>query len=182
MDIERTASPAPVTLRSPGLLLRSWCAEDLGAVVEAYRDPVIRRWLCTRLETDEDAEEWLEAQHTGWATGRRMSFAVLEDGRLAAQLVVKRSEPGSPSAELGYWTAAHARGRGVAGRALETVSAWAFERFAADGLERLEILHTVGNDASCRVAEKGGFVFTELLPSGPKWDTEGHRHVRQRSG
>ncbi|MEV8566595.1 GNAT family N-acetyltransferase [Streptomyces sp. NPDC051322] len=172
---------APATAHAPGLLLRPWRADDRDAVLEAYRDPLMRRWLHNRLETGDDAAQWLEIQQDGWVTGNRMSFAVLEERQVAAQLVLKRPDPGGPSAEIGYWTAARARGRGVAGRALETVTAWAFDAFAGEGLDRLEIIHTVGNDASCRVAEKGGFALSELLPAGPKWDTEGHRHVRQPS-
>lgn len=43
----------------------------------------------------------------------------------------------SGSAEVGYWTAAQARGRGVAPRALEALTAWSLDAFRADGLERL---------------------------------------------
>ncbi|MGH1555284.1 hypothetical protein ACRAWF_35910 [Streptomyces sp. L7] len=40
---------------------------------------------------------------------------------------------------MGYWTAAHARGREWR-PALDAVSDWAFDTLAADGLERLELL------------------------------------------
>lgn len=51
-------------------------------------------------------------------------------------VVLNDATSGKPAAEVGYWTAAHARGRGVAPRALNALTNWAFDTFAADGLER----------------------------------------------
>lgn len=92
------------------------------------------------------------------------------------------SGPDSGSAEVGYWTAAPARGRGVAPLALRALGDWAFEAFAGDGLMRLELLHQVDNEASCRVAEKSGYGFAEVLPARPPWPRDGHLHVRLRAG
>jgi RimJ/RimL family protein N-acetyltransferase len=63
---------------------------------------------------------------------------------------------------------------------VDAVSAWAFSRFAAGGLARLELLHQVDNAASCRVAQKSGYVFEEVLPARPPFPRDGHRHVRRR--
>ncbi len=81
---------------------------------------------------------------------------------------------------MGYWTAAWARGRGVAPRALEALTAWAFAAFAEEGLVRLELLHQVDNVASCKVAEKSGYAFAELLDAlPPEFPLDGHLHVRE---
>jgi len=169
----------------PALLLRPWEDGDTASLVEAYRDPVLRRWTRRQVEDTEDALRWLELRRRGWAFGDRLSFAVLEDraghdsARLVADVVLKRPDLAGQSAEVGYWTAAHARGRGVAPRALEALTAWAFETFAEDGLQRLELLHQVDNAASCRVAEKSGFTFAEVLPPHPpSFPAEGHLHTR----
>ena len=55
---------------------------------------------------------------------------------------------------IGYWVAAHARGRGTCTRALRLLS-----RFALDELElqRLDLVTDPDNVASQRVAEKVGF-------------------------
>jgi RimJ/RimL family protein N-acetyltransferase len=57
-------------------------------------------------------------------------------------------------AEIGYWVAASARGRGVALRAVRLLARWAF---ADLGLFRLEILADVENPASIAVARACGF-------------------------
>jgi RimJ/RimL family protein N-acetyltransferase len=166
------------------LLLRPWCDDDVDALLAAYRDPVLLRWTRAPVTTRAQARQFLRRSRQGWAAGRRFSFAVLEPTpqgeRLVAQVVLKGVNPGQPYAEIGYWTAAPARGRGVAPRAVDTVTAWAFTRFAAGGLTRLELLHQVDNPASCRVAEKCGYVFEEVLPARPPFPRDGHRHVRRR--
>ncbi|MCW3820000.1 GNAT family N-acetyltransferase [Micromonospora sp. DR5-3] len=173
---------AAATATAPELVLRPWRADDADALLAAYRDPVLRSWTRFPVTTAADARAFLRRARQGWAAGRRFSFAVLEPGpqgeRLVANVVLKEVTPGRPDAEVGYWTAAPARGRGVAPRAVTAVSDWAFARFAAGGLTRLELLHQVDNLASCRVAEKSGYAFQEVLPAQPPFPRDGHRHVR----
>ncbi|MEU6979236.1 MULTISPECIES: GNAT family N-acetyltransferase [unclassified Streptomyces] len=170
---------------APSLVLRPWSMEDVAALVEAFRDPVLRRWTTSVVEDEADAESWVRTQETGWASGTRLSFAVLEtragadDAELVGNVALKGAAAGKPAAEVGYWTAAHARGRGVAPRALEAVTAWAFRTFGDGGLHTLELLHQVDNAASCRVAEKSGYAFDRLLPATPPaFPLDGHLHVR----
>ncbi|GAB1510001.1 GNAT family N-acetyltransferase [Actinophytocola sp. KF-1] len=110
------------------------------------------------------------SQQKGWAANTRHSFAVLDDDGLAGCVVLKRGR------EIGYWTAAHARGRDVASRAVRALATWA----RGEGASTLEIRHQVGNEASCRVAEKAGFPLRETLPATPPWPLPGHVHVRDR--
>jgi RimJ/RimL family protein N-acetyltransferase len=173
------------TATAPALILRPWCAEDVAALVELYRDPELRRWAHSRMESEDDGLRWVRAQEQGWAAGDRFAFAVHETAvdaapRLVGNVVIKDVAPGKPSAEVGYWTAARARGRGVASRALNTLTAWSFDAFRADGLECLELLHQVDNLASCRVAENNGYQFDRILPSAPpSYPLDGHLHVRR---
>ncbi|MFF3171903.1 GNAT family N-acetyltransferase [Streptomyces sp. NPDC057900] len=174
------------TPSAPALLLRPWGEVDIGPVVEAFRDPALRRGARGPMESVEDVRAWLEIQERGWITGERLAFAVLErqqgpgESRLAGSVVIRRDVSGQGPAEAGYWTAAHARGRGVAPRALEAVTRWAFESFAVDGLESINLLHQVDNPASCRVAEKARYEFRRVLPAQPPlFPGPGHLHVRQ---
>ncbi|MFH7600324.1 GNAT family N-acetyltransferase [Streptomyces racemochromogenes] len=176
----RAASPAGL----PALLLRPWREEDVPELVEACRDPAMRQWIHQRADDAAEGLRWLEAQRQGWASGVRYAFAVLEEDapasrRLVGNAVLKRPRPDAPSSEVGYWTTAHARGRGVAPRALEALTAWAFDTFAGSGLERLHLLHRRGNEASCRVARKSGYALHAPLPPSPPAHPEpGHLHVR----
>lgn len=122
---------APVVLQattpaSPARVLRPWRTEDLAALVEAYRDPALRQWANFAVDDDADGARWVQDQQRGWAAGDRFGFAVLEaqPGPARAQLVgsavLKGDASGEPAAEVGYWTAAHARGRGP--RALEALT------------------------------------------------------------
>ncbi|MFC9030066.1 GNAT family N-acetyltransferase [Streptomyces arboris] len=171
------------TLTAGTLLMRPWREEDVPALLKAYDDPAMRQWIRLPASTPEEAARWLELQYEGWASGTRFSFAVTDTargGELVGNLALKRPGPGPERAEVGYWTAAWARGRGVAPQALEALTDWAFTTFAAEGLVRLELLHQVDNVASCRVAEKSGYAFAELLSAlPPEFPLDGHLHVRR---
>ncbi|QUX27435.1 GNAT family N-acetyltransferase [Nocardiopsis akebiae] len=183
--IELQVAASPV---SPALLLRPWHMGDVAALVEVSRDPALRQWVNSVVDDDADGARWVRAQQRGWAAGNRFGFAVLEvrpgsaREQLAGNVVLKEVAPGKPAAEVGYWTAAHARGRGVASRALEALTSWAFDTFGADGLERLELLHQVDNLASCRVARKSRYDFATILPAAPpSFPRDGHLHIRRMS-
>ncbi|ATY14186.1 GNAT family N-acetyltransferase [Amycolatopsis sp. AA4] len=167
--------PLPRTEAGAALQLRPWRAEDLPVLVAAHRDPLMRRQLTTSLVDEGEARRWLDAQVSGWESATRFSFAVVGDDDLPLGHVVVKVR-GAGTAEVGYWTAAPARGRGIAARALETTSRWAF---GAQRLNRLDLLHAEDNPASCRVAEKCGYVLREVLPPAPpEFPGSGHRHVR----
>ena len=90
---------------APALVLRPWRIEDVPALVEVCRDPVLRRWTSSVVKNDADAMRWVQAQQRGWATGDRFGFAVLETcsdsphGQLVGNVVLKEVGPGKPSAE-----------------------------------------------------------------------------------
>ncbi|MFC0007564.1 GNAT family N-acetyltransferase [Micromonospora siamensis] len=171
------------TASGPELELRCWRLDDVPALLDAHRDPGLRSRVRQPLTTPAEARRWIDGNRQAWAAGRSFSFAVCQpaadDNRLVACVVLKNVLPGRLGAEVGYWTAAAARGRGVAPRALTAVTDWAFTRFAATGLSHLELLHQVDNPASCRVAEKTGYDFVEVLPARPPFPLDGHRHVRR---
>ncbi|MDQ1015627.1 RimJ/RimL family protein N-acetyltransferase [Streptomyces afghaniensis] len=134
------------------------------------------------------AARWIQDQQRGREAGNRFAFAVSEvradagEGELVGHAVLKNVAPGASSAEVGHWTAAHARGRGVAPRApWGALTGWAFAAFAGDGLTRLELLHQADNTASCRVARKCGYELSSLVAAAPPaFPLEGHLHARVR--
>ncbi|GAA1277790.1 hypothetical protein Psi02_79970 [Planotetraspora silvatica] len=180
LSVEPTAS-------APALFLRPWQTEDVVALVTAHRDPLLRRWLTTSLVGDAEAHRWIDDQIEGWATGLRLSFAVLEcgdkgPGHPVGHIVVKATDPNEAAAAVGYWTSAEVRGRGIASRALEVVSRWALGSQRIMPLARLDLLHAVDNHASCHVAEKCRYVLRSVLPARPPaFPCKGHLHVRMNS-
>ncbi|MEU3723393.1 GNAT family N-acetyltransferase [Streptomyces sp. NPDC031705] len=178
---------ADATPSAPALLLRPWDPSDAADLIELYRDEALRRWTSSTVNDEASAAHWIHEQQRGWDTGDRFAFAVVEshtagtDGTLTGNIVLKNVLPGTSSAEVGYWTAAHARGRGVAPRALQALTKWAFTAFPGNGLTRLELLHQVDNTASCRVAQKSRYALTTVLPPAPPtYPLAGHLHVRTR--
>jgi len=172
------------TETTPGLLLRPWGERDAPAMVEAHRDPVMRQWLQRQVTTADEARAIIEAGRADWAAGTGFRFAVLlggpgAAGDLVGSVSVRGLDDAAVSGEVGYWVSAPARGRGIAARAVDAVCEWAFRLPRRRPLERLELLHSVGNHASCRVAEKAGFAFSAVLPPLlPDFPDDGHLHLR----
>jgi RimJ/RimL family protein N-acetyltransferase len=174
----------PPSATSPGLMLRPWIEQDIPAMVAAYRDPVMRRWLRHPVTTAEEAHRVIEARRGDRRAGTRFSFAVLQAdpdgsaGDLVGGVSIRRQDGRAASGEVAYWVTAPWRGRGIAPRALNAVCEWAF-RLPWHPLERLELIHAVGNRASCRVADKAGFALSAVLPPlPPEFPSDGHLHIR----
>ena len=176
----------PGTDAAPALTLRPWQPRDIPALVKAHGDPAMQRWLLRHVNDEEQARATI-AEHTqGWQDRTRFTFAVLTaDGPdPIASVSIRRFEKNPAAPEVGYWTAAEARGQSVAVRAVEAALHWSANEWAADvPVTRFELIHTVGNDASCRVAGKLGFDLAEELPAyPPKFPEPGHLHVRVYQG
>ena len=156
--------PTPDPGPSDGVvLLRAWRESDVPQMVEACKDPEIPKWtLVPEPYSEDDARLWLAAQSAARRGGRRVELAIVDgDDRLLGSIAIARSIDGR-AGEVGYWIARDARRRGVATRAVELLSTWAFSEL---GLERIELLAEPGNTASQRVAEAAGFTKERLLPA-----------------
>ncbi len=150
---------APVVLTVGPLVLRPWRADDVDAVWSSLQDPDTRLWNGGGVNSREDAAA-LVARRADWSTGDHASWAVVAGDVVVGSVSLHSIDPGQGDAEVGYWTTAAARGRGVATAAVDAACRWAF---TALGVERVELCHAVENAASGRVAEKAGFVFEGRL-------------------
>jgi RimJ/RimL family protein N-acetyltransferase len=169
------------TATTPGLVLRPWAEQDIPAMVAAHRDPVMRQWLRHPVATDDEARRVIRAGRANSDAGTGFSFAVLlaVPGALVGSVSIRGLSEAAVSGEVGYWVTAPARGQGVAARAVDVVCDWAFRLPRRRPLEQLELLHSVGNHASCRVAEKARFTFSAVLPPLlPDFPDDGHLHIR----
>ncbi|MCW3814712.1 GNAT family N-acetyltransferase [Micromonospora sp. DR5-3] len=148
----------PVEIIEDGLLLRPWRAADADAVYRACQDPDIQRWTTVpRPYRPEHARDFVTGSSAAaWADGSGAEFAVCDaaTGELLASCGLVSIDRGLGSAEIGYWTAPWARGRGVAVRATRAVARWAFD---VRKLRRLIWQAEIGNHASRLVALRAGF-------------------------
>lgn len=178
--LSRTAQPVLPT--GDGLLLRPWRAEDAPAVHAAFQDPLMHQWHVRAADSEEEVRGWITEWQQGWEQERSPQWAVVDAagdrllGRVALRVVVL----GDGSAEVAYWTTAASRGQGVAARATRALAHWALDE---TGFQRLELLHAVANEASCRVALKSGFAL-EGTKRGALLHPDGwhdmHLHARVR--
>lgn len=153
----------PAVTRQPALILRPWQAADIPALAaEMGREyPTAGMWsrpderpVRTALPDGEecragpggerDAAWWLASMDRGWRDGDRLCFAVLETddagGCVLAGNAGLKNRDGTgrigerETAEIGYWTAVAARGRGIAPAAVRAVTCWVFGAFAGTRL------------------------------------------------
>jgi len=198
----------PAVSRQPALILRPWRASDIPALTaEMSHDylmggmwaaPDERPFTAARRGGAErtgpmgerDATRWLTSHNRGWHDGDRLCFAIVETdetgSRVLAGNVGLKNRDGTgrigehETAEIGYWTAVAARGRGVAPAAVSAVTDWVFDAFVGTRLRQIMLVHNDDNPASCRVAEKAGYPFLEFSPANPPhWFEDGHIHMRR---
>ena len=152
----RLALPDP-PLSDGVIALRGFESADVAPIAEICQDPEIPRWtLVPSPYGEDDARDYLAHVAAGLAAGTRASFAIVgaHDGRLLGNAGLHAIDWASACAEVGFMLAAHARGRGVASRAVQLLAGWAFGTLA---LERLELHIDRDNAASLAVAERTGF-------------------------
>jgi RimJ/RimL family protein N-acetyltransferase len=152
--LSRTAQP--VLRVGDDMVLRAWLPGDAPGVRDAYQDPDIQRWHVRKADSVEEAREWIEGWRNAWQQETAGHWAVVgaHDGTLLGRLSLKSLVLADGTAEVAYWTAPSARGRGVCSRALVELAAWAL---GEGGFHRLELEHSTANQASCRVAARAGF-------------------------
>lgn len=155
----------PVEITAGRLHLRPFDVRDVAAVTRACRDPDIQHFTHVPSPYGEaEATRYVEVHcPSGWASGRRASFAVVDS--VSAELLASVELSGigmrdAAMAEIGYWCAPWARRRGIMTQAVRVVCRWGFATF---DLDRIEWYAEVGNDASRGVAERAGFVVEGVL-------------------
>lgn len=139
-----------------GLSLSRPTPADLDAITQACQDPDIVRF--TRVPwpyTREDAEFFVTMAEDDLRTGTSVNLVVRDaGGTVLGSCGLPRMDERDNRAEVGYWVAPHARGRGVATRAARAVCRWAFDEV---GLDRLGLEAATINPGSNGVARTLGF-------------------------
>lgn len=156
-----TASPVLVPAIRGGsapavdLVLEMPTRQDIDELTAACQDPGIQEW--TTVPTPyvrADAETFLGTVERGWADVSMLTWAIKSGGEIVGMIGLVQ-EPVA-SAEIGYWLAPAARGRGWMQAAVGAVVDHAFDPDGI-GLDRVLWQAFVGNWPSRRVAERAGF-------------------------
>ncbi|MFF2851428.1 GNAT family N-acetyltransferase [Streptomyces sp. NPDC058001] len=151
------AREQPTLPVASGLRVRPWEPKDAPAVFTAFQDPVMQQWHARVAHSEDEVRDWIEEWRTSWHGERHAFWAVAdaESDEIAGRIALRGITLADGAAEIAYWTMPAARGRGVAPTAVTALCRWALDDI---GFHRIELLHATGNNASCRVADKTGFL------------------------
>jgi RimJ/RimL family protein N-acetyltransferase len=136
---------------------------DAEAVFQACQDPLVQQWTVALPVpySRNDAESFTTVgAPRGWAEDSLHSWAITEAGADAVLGVISLGNRGAGSAEVGYWLAPGARGRGLATKALREACQFGFRT----GRGSIQWQALAGNEASRRVAERIGFRLVGPVP------------------
>ncbi len=142
------------------LLLRSYQVSDAASFSQsAIRSAAeVGQWLawCTPAYDEAVATRYIRDAACDRLGRKAFSFGIFqagEDGCHLGGVALNRIDWAGRCANLGYWVATHAAGRGVGSLAAERICRFGFEEL---GLARIEILVEVGNAPSRAVALRIG--------------------------
>jgi len=149
----------PEVITDGVLLLRRPTMDDLPAMVEAVREsvPEISPWMgwCHEGYTEDEARSWLESLPAGWEQDHDYSFFItdVQTGLLLGGCGLNHIDRSWGLANLGYWVRTSQTRKGIASRATRLLALFGFEHL---GVDRVEVVVAVGNEASLRAAKKAG--------------------------
>jgi len=135
--------------------LRPWQPADAPVIVRACNDPLVSHFIPTipHPYTAADADAFIART----VTDSELNLAITDAGSGAVLGAVGAGLTGwdDAIAEIGYWLAPEARGRGLASRGLVLLSRWILRTWP---IARIHLTADTANLASQRVAERAGFV------------------------
>ena len=151
-----------VTLRADDFCLRPWEVGDAAWCVES-RDEEVFKW--TLEGRDLTVEETEEAIKSGNRDPEALGFAIVDGktGEKMGSICLAFRKKSRNHAEVMYWLAPWARGRGMATDAVKLLCQWAFGSL---GIERVTLRTLAGNTRSQLVAKRAGFQRQEVENEG----------------
>jgi [ribosomal protein S5]-alanine N-acetyltransferase len=158
--------------------LRPFSEGDAEEIWPSVSQPEFTRYMSWQAHRDlDETRAFLRGIVERAQAKRSLMWAVTEAGAIVGSMGLLEITFASRAlrvdrAELGYWTAPAAQGRGVARAAAAAVVAWGFESLA---LHRITVACFAANPASRRVIEHLGFRFLarieeESYRDGQWWD------------
>ena len=164
MNLAKTES-VPLSFKTPHLYIRRYETSDDQALFTAAIESIEHVYpflpWCHPAYSIEETREWLATITPDWNKGNGYGFGIfdIETKDLLGGCGFNRIDEHAV-ANLGYWIRATALGRGVATEATSALAEFAF-KYAR--IRRIEIIMSVENEASRRVAEKAGATYEGRL-------------------
>jgi RimJ/RimL family protein N-acetyltransferase len=170
------ASFPETAISTERLLLRPLDDGDTAGLVAMAADEQVQAWTDLAAPfTEAHARDWIRRiAPARRADGSGIVFAVTEHltQRLVGLADLRATDWRLRSTEIGFLTAAWARGEGYAGEAALGVAQWLFED---RGFLRLELRTAAGNIAGQQVAQKIGAISEGVLRSA--WIVRGEEYA-----
>jgi RimJ/RimL family protein N-acetyltransferase len=153
-------------LRQDGLVFRLPTRDDLPVLGRAFADPEIAEAANFPPLDAAGQSEFLDNLDSFVSSGRMVPTLIVEDGNggIVGGASLHNVAWEHSIGEIGYWLFAEGRGRGAATLAARTMAEFGHSL----GLERVQALVHVGNEASERVLERAGFTREGVLRSLPR--------------
>jgi RimJ/RimL family protein N-acetyltransferase len=173
---EKLAADAPVVTLSDGVaMLRTWSRADASFLLDACADPAIQRYsiaapprsiaeAAALVDRFELARQKFAS--SGRPTGVAFAIADAASGDLVGLCGIDEWSK-DDVAQIGYWIAAGARGRGFATRGVILLTRWLFDRGAA----RVFLTIVADNVDSIAVARRAGFAYEGTMRSHGVWQS-----------
>jgi len=165
--------PLPeISVLSDAIELRPFSADDIALIEDASSDPFIPTITTVPAEYSPEAGmAFIERQATRPALGEGWSLAIVDrtEDLAIGQVGLWIPQIHHGRAEIGYWVAPSARGRGGAAAATRMLSDWAFESIDVD---RIALYIEPWNEASRATARRAGFTEEALLRHWQRVDGE----------
>ena len=153
--------PTQVPTLSHGLIsLRPVQEEDIERIFQACQDPLIPRFTTVSSPyTITHAKFFVQEQEpTRFASKSELLFVITEDRgedeKFCGLISFHSVSLGNHTAELGYWIAAPARGKGIGGTATKMITEYGFQTM---GFKRIEALVDIDNEASKALLLSAGY-------------------------
>eukprot|EP00736_Rhodelphis_marinus_P007386 Rmarinus@m.24638 len=151
-------------------LVSPYMAKELFELVDSNRDHLSKFLPWVPLTTEvRHTEGWLLAEQKKSLDMRCLQLSIWHYDCLAGMVCLHDIDYLNNKTSMGYWIATAYSGRGIISQSVRTLARYAFSQM---NLHRLEIICTVDNERSRKVAERAGFrqegILQESLRLGDK--------------
>lgn len=147
--------PVPPDNLADGFELRAWRIEDAPALVTAWNDESIQRWLAPPHTCLTDAQAWIRGAESRRVDAISLDLVIDIAGIVVGEIGFSGFDRSRRAALIGYWIAADHRRRGLAARAVSVAARWFLDQTGASAVVA-ECNHA--NTASHGVAQRAGLV------------------------